>query len=64
MNLDTISRLDELFRRKPGPSPVVFKLPAELGVHHGGRDVRVRLDDELLAELRGLCGEQAVSLLP
>jgi len=62
MSPDTIERLDALFRRKPGRCRVEFKLPPELGQHRGGRDVRVALDDELLAELKGLCGETAVSL--
>ncbi|MBI4467022.1 MAG: DNA polymerase III subunit alpha [Acidobacteria bacterium] len=64
ISVETIERLEALFRRKPGRSRVEFKLPPEFGVHRGGKDVRVRLDEELLAELRGLCGESSVSLVP
>ncbi len=64
MSADTIGQLEALFRRKPGRSRVEFKLPPELGEHRGGRDVRVSVDDELISELKGLCGETAVSLLP
>jgi DNA polymerase-3 subunit alpha len=60
---ETIERIDLLFQRKPGSAPVEFKLPPEFGVHSGGRDVRVQIDDELLAELKGLCGEGAVSVV-
>jgi len=62
MNADTIERLDALFQRKPGRCRVEFRLPPELGEHSGGKDVRVALDDEMLKELKTLCGESAVSL--
>jgi len=62
MSVETIERLDALFQRKPGRCRVEFKLPPELGEHRGGKEVRVALDDELLAELKGLCGEAAVFL--
>ena len=64
MSVETIERLEALFRRKPGRCRVEFKLPPEFGEHRGGREVRVQVDDELLAELKGLCGEAAVSLVP
>jgi DNA polymerase-3 subunit alpha len=60
---ETIDRLDVLFRRKPGQSAVEFELPPEFGEHQGGREVRVQVDEELLTELKGLCGEKAVSLV-
>ncbi|MDA2913949.1 DNA polymerase III subunit alpha [Acidobacteriia bacterium AH_259_A11_L15] len=63
MSVETINRLEALFRRKPGRSRVEFKLPPELGVHRGGRDVRVNVDEEFLAEVKGLCGETSISLL-
>ena len=63
LNPETIERIDVLFRRKPGPSPVEFKLPPEFGEHQGGRKVRVQVDEELLTELRGLCGEKAISVV-
>ncbi len=60
LNPQTIERLEALFRRKPGRCRVEFKLPPEFGEHTGGKDVRIQVDDELLSELRGLCGESAV----
>ncbi|MFQ5777704.1 MAG: DNA polymerase III subunit alpha, partial [Terriglobia bacterium] len=63
MSVETLVRLEHVFRRKPGPSRVEFKLPPEYGEHLGGKDVRVQVDDELLRELKGLCGETAVSLV-
>ncbi|MGH9862438.1 MAG: OB-fold nucleic acid binding domain-containing protein, partial [Candidatus Acidiferrales bacterium] len=62
INPQTIERLEALFRRKPGRCRVEFKLPPEFGEHTGGKDVRIQVDDELLSELRGLCGESAVHL--
>jgi hypothetical protein len=59
----SIERIDVLFRRKPGQSPVEFKLPPEFGEHQGGRKVRVQVDEELLTELKGLCGEKAISVM-
>ncbi len=63
MSVETVTRLDELFRRKPGRSQVELKLPAEFGELRGARDLRVQVDDELVSELKLLCGESAVSLL-
>jgi len=63
LNPETIERLDLLFQRKPGRSLVEFRLPAEFGQLSGGKEVRIQVDDELLTELKGLCGEAAVSLV-
>jgi len=63
MSVETVAQLDELFRRKPGRCQVELKLPAEFGVLSGARDVRVEPDDELLAQLRQLCGDASVSLV-
>ena len=60
---ETIDRLDALFRRKPGHSPVEFRLPPEVGAQEAGRNLRVQADEELLSELKTLCGESAVSLV-
>ncbi len=60
---DTIERLEQLFQQKPGPARVEFKLPPEFGEHRGGKEIRIRLDDELLSQLKALCGESAVSLV-
>jgi DNA polymerase-3 subunit alpha len=60
---ETIDRLEALFRRKPGHSPVEFRLPPEVGAQEAGRNLRVQADEELLAELKTLCGESAVSLV-
>ena len=60
---ETIDRLDALFRRKPGHSPVEFRLPPEVGAQGAGRNLRVQADEELLSELKTLCGERAVSLV-
>ena len=60
---ETIDRLEALFRRKPGHSPVEFRLPPEVGAQEAGRNLRVQADEELLAELKTLCGERAVSLV-
>ncbi len=67
VNQNTIEKLLGLFQGKPGRSPVAFELEQ-------ARDYRVRLeprqplrvqaDEELLAQLRALCGESAISLLP
>ncbi|MBI4462695.1 MAG: DNA polymerase III subunit alpha, partial [Acidobacteria bacterium] len=67
VNAGMVERLLDLFARKPGPTAVAFELEQ-------GRDYRVRLDprqplrvqpdDELLGQLRSLCGDDAVSLLP
>jgi DNA polymerase-3 subunit alpha len=61
-----IDKLLALLERRPGPAPVRFELEQ-------ARDYRVRLDprqplrvqpdEELLAQVRALCGESAVSLL-
>ncbi|HXE75921.1 MAG TPA: DNA polymerase III subunit alpha [Candidatus Xenobia bacterium] len=64
ISVDTVARLDDLFRRKPGRSLVEFKLPAEFGELSGARDVRVQVDDELVSELKQLCGDSAVNLVP
>jgi len=63
MSVETVARLDELFRRKPGRCRVELKLPAEFGELSGARDVRVEPDDELMTQLRQLCGDAAVSLV-
>jgi DNA polymerase-3 subunit alpha len=63
LNPETIERLDLLFQRKPGPARVEFRLPPEFGQLSGGKEVRIQVDDELLTELKGLCGETAVSLV-
>ncbi len=60
---ETIDRLEALFRRKPGHSPVEFRLPPEVGAREAGRNLRVQADEELLSELKTLCGESAVSLV-
>ena len=60
---ETIDRLEALFRRKPGRSPVEFRLPPEVGAQEAGRNLRVQADEELLSELKTLCGESAVSLV-
>ena len=60
---ETIDRLEALFRRKPGHSPVEFRLPPEVGAQEAGRNLRVQADEELLSELKTLCGESAVSLV-
>ena len=60
---ETIDRLEALFRRKPGRSPVEFRLPPEVGAQGAGRNLRVQADEELLSELKTLCGESAVSLV-
>jgi DNA polymerase-3 subunit alpha len=60
---ETIERLDRLFQRKPGRSRVEFHLPPEFGQVSGGKEVRIRVDDELITELKGLCGESAVSVV-
>ena len=62
INPEIIARLDLLFESKPGPVRVEFRLPPEFGEHRGGKEVRIQVDDEILAALRGLCGESAVSL--
>ncbi len=63
VSVETVAKLDELFRRKPGRCRVELKLPAEFGELSGARDVRVEPDDELLTQLRQLCGAAAVSLV-
>ena len=63
LNPETIERLDLLFQRKPGRALVEFRLPAEFGQLSGGKEVRIQVDDELMTELKGLCGEAAVSLV-
>jgi hypothetical protein len=63
MSVEMVAQLDELFRRKPGRCRVELKLPAEFGELSGTRDLRVEPDDELLTELRQLCGDAAVSLV-
>jgi hypothetical protein len=63
ISVDTVARLDDLFRRKPGRSPVELKLPPEFGELSGARDLRVQLDDELVSELKLLCGDSAVNLV-
>ncbi|HSC77343.1 MAG TPA: DNA polymerase III subunit alpha [Candidatus Acidoferrales bacterium] len=63
ISVDTVARLDDLFRRKPGRSPVELKLPPEFGELSGARDLRVQLDDELVSELKQLCGDSAVNLV-
>ena len=63
MSVETVAQLDELFRRKPGRCRVELKLPAEFGELSGARDVRVEPDDELLTQLRQLCGATSVSLV-
>jgi len=67
VNQNIIEKLLALFQGKPGRSAVAFELEQ-------ARDYRVRLDprqplrvqvdEELLAQVRALCGESAVSLLP
>ncbi|MGH9788077.1 MAG: DNA polymerase III subunit alpha, partial [Candidatus Acidiferrales bacterium] len=63
ISVETVAQLDALFRRKPGRCRVELKLPAEFGELSGARDVRVEPDDELLTQLRQLCGDAAVSLV-
>ncbi len=60
---ETIDRLEALFRRKPGRSLVELRLPPEVGAQEAGRNLRVQADEELLSELKTLCGESAVSLV-
>ncbi len=63
ISVETVTRLDELLRRKPGRSRVELKLPPEFGELSGARDLRVQVDDELVSELKLLCGESAVNLV-
>ncbi|MGH9777622.1 MAG: DNA polymerase III subunit alpha, partial [Candidatus Acidiferrales bacterium] len=63
ISVETVAQLDELFRSKPGRCRVELKLPAEFGELSGARDVRVEPDDELLTQLRQLCGATSVSLV-
>jgi DNA polymerase-3 subunit alpha len=56
-------QLDQLFEGKPGPCPVAFELVRPDGsVATLEAERRVRADRELLAAVRGLCGEDAVAL--
>ena len=61
--VENIGRLNAALLAKPGLSPVEFRLPAAYGEHEAGREVRVNPDEELLNEIRALCGPQAVSLV-
>ena len=63
MDAGSVEKLGPLLERFPGPSPVEFRLPEGFGRHQAGREVSVMPDDELLRELRALCGENAVSLV-
>ena len=57
--------LDQLFVSHPGENPVVFELTraGDFQARLRARRPRaVRADDQLLARLRELCGEEAVTL--
>ncbi len=63
VSVESIGQLQQALSRKPGTSPVEFRLPSVYGRHEAGKEVRVNPDDELLQEIRMLCGPQAVSLV-
>lgn len=63
VSVESIGQLQQILSRKPGASPVEFRLPSVYGRHEAGREVRVNPDDELLREIRTLCGPKAVSLV-
>ncbi len=58
-----LDELKELFAGKPGPCAVAFDIvSAEGAVATLRADSRVRADEELIREVRRLCGEHAVAL--
>ena len=63
VSADAILRLDEVLSRRPGSSLVEFRLPASYGTLEAVREVRVSPDEELLEEIRSLCGKKAVLLV-
>jgi DNA polymerase-3 subunit alpha len=63
VSVEGIGQLQQALSRKPGASPVEFRLPAVYGRHEVDSEVRVNPDEELLQEIRALCGSRAVSLV-
>jgi len=62
---ETLDRLEDLFAASPGPCPVVFELCSPDGsVAVLPAQQRVKTSPELLEEVRKICGNPAVRMVP
>ncbi len=64
VDFDTISKVVELLRERPGSGPIIVRIlhPSGWKVLAASRSIRVSPDDDLLEDLRRLLGAESVSL--
>jgi DNA polymerase-3 subunit alpha len=64
VDFDTIGKVVELLRERPGSGPVILRIehPSGWKVLAASRSIRVSPDDDLIEDLRGLLGPESVSL--
>jgi DNA polymerase III alpha subunit len=61
---DAVARLEALFANTPGPSVVIFELRSPDGtVAMLQSQQRVRVQPELVAAVRQICGQQAIQMV-